>query len=29
VRATIDDLPKNRQQMYNWQRKSLVLIKNL
>ena len=29
IRATIDDLPKNRQQMYNWQRKSLVLIKNL
>ncbi|MGB6055547.1 MAG: amino-acid N-acetyltransferase [Burkholderiaceae bacterium] len=29
VRATIDDLPKDRQQMYNWQRKSLVLIKNI
>lgn len=27
--ATIDDLPKDRQQMYNWQRKSLVLIKQL
>jgi amino-acid N-acetyltransferase len=29
VNATVDDLPKNRQQMYNWQRKSLVLIKQL
>lgn len=29
VHATVDDLPKNRQHMYNWQRKSLVLIKNL
>lgn len=29
VHATIDDLPKDRQHMYNWQRKSLVLIKNL
>ena len=29
VNATFDDLPKNRQNMYNWQRKSLVLIKNL
>ena len=29
VSATVDDLPKNRQQMYNWQRKSLVLIKTL
>lgn len=27
--ATVDDLPKNRQLMYNWQRKSLVFIKNL
>lgn len=27
--ATVDDLPKDRQHMYNWQRKSLVLIKNL
>lgn len=27
--ATVDDLPKNRQHMYNWQRKSQVLIKNL
>jgi len=29
VPATVDDLPKDRQHMYNWQRKSLVLIKNL
>jgi amino-acid N-acetyltransferase len=29
VNAGIDDLPKDRQHMYNWQRKSLVLIKNL
>lgn len=29
VHATVDDLPKNRQHMYNWQRKSLVLIKHL
>ncbi|MQR01791.1 amino-acid N-acetyltransferase [Glaciimonas soli] len=29
VNATVDDLPKNRQHMYNWQRKSLVLIKQL
>jgi len=29
VHATVDDLPKDRQQMYNWQRKSLVLIKQL
>lgn len=29
VHATVDDLPKDRQHMYNWQRKSLVLIKNL
>jgi amino-acid N-acetyltransferase len=27
--ATVDDLPKDRQHMYNWQRKSLVLIKIL
>jgi amino-acid N-acetyltransferase len=27
VMATVDDLPQNRQHMYNWQRKSLVLIK--
>jgi amino-acid N-acetyltransferase len=29
VQATVDDLPKDRQHMYNWQRKSLVLIKHL
>ncbi len=29
VNASVDDLPKDRQNMYNWQRKSLVLIKNL
>jgi amino-acid N-acetyltransferase len=29
VPATVDDLPKNRQHMYNWQRKSLVFTKNL
>jgi amino-acid N-acetyltransferase len=29
VNATVDDLPKDRQHMYNWQRKSLVLVKNL
>ncbi|MBC7489218.1 MAG: amino-acid N-acetyltransferase [Glaciimonas sp.] len=29
VNATVDDLPKDRQHMYNWQRKSLVLIKQL
>jgi len=27
--ASVDDLPKDRQHMYNWQRKSLVFIKNL
>lgn len=29
VQKSVDDLPKDRQNMYNWQRKSLVLIKNL
>ena len=29
VPASVDDLPKDRQHMYNWQRKSQVLIKNL
>ncbi len=29
VQKSFDDLPKDRQNMYNWQRKSLVLIKNL
>jgi amino-acid N-acetyltransferase len=29
IPATVDDLPRDRQHMYNWQRKSLVLIRNL
>lgn len=29
ILATVDDLPKNRQHIYNWQRKSLILIKIL
>jgi len=29
VPATVDDLPKDRQHIYNWQRKSLVFIKKL
>jgi amino-acid N-acetyltransferase len=29
VHASVDDLPKDRQHMYNWQRKSQVLIKQL
>lgn len=29
VMASVDDLPKDRQNMYNWQRKSQVLIKKL
>jgi amino-acid N-acetyltransferase len=29
VHANVDDLPKDRQHMYNWQRKSQVLIKQL
>jgi amino-acid N-acetyltransferase len=29
VMASVDDLPKDRQNMYNWQRKSLVLMKKL
>jgi amino-acid N-acetyltransferase len=29
VNASLDDLPKDKQNIYNWQRKSLVLIKNL
>jgi amino-acid N-acetyltransferase len=29
VLATVDDLPSNRQRIYNWQRKSQVLIKQL
>jgi amino-acid N-acetyltransferase len=27
--ATVDDLPHARQNMYNWQRRSQILIKNL
>lgn len=29
IAASVDDLPKDRQHMYNWQRKSQVLIKSL
>jgi amino-acid N-acetyltransferase len=29
VTASVDDLPKDKQRMYNWQRKSIVLIKQL
>jgi amino-acid N-acetyltransferase len=29
IPASVDDLPKDRQHMYNWQRKSLVLIKQV
>jgi amino-acid N-acetyltransferase len=29
VSATVDELPEDRQHMYNWQRKSQVFIKNL
>ncbi|WP_220810036.1 amino-acid N-acetyltransferase [Noviherbaspirillum aridicola] len=29
VMATVDDLPRDRQRIYNWQRKSQVLIKQL
>jgi len=29
VHATVDALPKDRQHMYNWQRKSQVLVKTL
>lgn len=29
VTASVDDLPKDRQHMYNWQRKSQVLVKTL
>ena len=29
VPTTVDSLPKDRQRMYNWQRKSQVLIKTL
>jgi amino-acid N-acetyltransferase len=29
VKATVDDLPEDRRRFYNWQRKSLVLMKQL
>jgi amino-acid N-acetyltransferase len=29
VRATVDDLPPERKELYNWERKSMVLIKNI
>jgi len=29
VKATVDDLPEDRRRFYNWQRKSLVLVKTL
>ncbi len=29
VRATVEDLPEERKQIYNWNRKSMVLIKSL
>ena len=29
VYASVEELPKDRQRMYNWQRKSQVLIKKL
>ncbi|EGD00991.1 N-acetylglutamate synthase [Burkholderia sp. TJI49] len=29
VKATVDDLPEDRRKLYNWQRKSLVLMKQL
>ena len=29
VRATVDDLPAERKELYNWERKSMVLIKNI
>ena len=29
IQKSVDDLPKDRQHMYNWQRRSLVLIKEL
>lgn len=29
VKASVEDLPEDRRRLYNWQRKSLVLIKNL
>lgn len=29
VRATVDDLPPERKELYNWERKSMVLMKNI
>jgi amino-acid N-acetyltransferase len=29
VRATVDDLPEERKQIYNWDRKSMVLTKKI
>ncbi len=29
VRASVDDLPEDRRKLYNWQRRSMVLMKKL
>jgi amino-acid N-acetyltransferase len=29
VRASVDDLPAERKELYNWERKSMVLTKNI
>jgi amino-acid N-acetyltransferase len=29
MRSSVDDLPEERKQIYNWDRKSMVLTKNL
>jgi amino-acid N-acetyltransferase len=29
MKASVDDLPEDRRRLYNWQRKSLVLMKQL
>ncbi|MCA3821993.1 MAG: N-acetylglutamate synthase, partial [Burkholderia sp.] len=29
VKVSVDDLPEDRRKLYNWQRKSLVLMKQL
>ena len=29
VKVSVDDLPEDRRRLYNWQRKSLVLMKQL
>lgn len=29
VHATVDDLPEDRRKLYNWQRRSMVLMKKL